>query len=145
MTFILKWKRGTEPLVVDDDDLQVQYREVRRAIRDLGIGTLVEHAGWDKSHLRLGARRATEAGGRKISSGHGVIVASTAAGVKTALRRLRPEDQAELDGIDAEIVRLRGLIADCRRQREAAVARAWTKAHVVRLADTISRINTAGQ
>lgn len=69
-------------------------------------------------------------------------LARTAAAVKSVVRRLRPEEAAVLDEIDTEIAAVTARLKELRSQRAAAVQAAWTKAHVVRLAEVEALIPT---
>jgi len=59
----------------------------------------------------------------------------TAAGIKDVIRRVRPEEEAVINDIDEKIERLEAEIINLKVDRRAAVAEAWSKAHVVRLAE----------
>ncbi len=73
--------------------------------------------------------------GKRKSNEGSQEVPRTAAGVKAVLRRLRPEEAAQLDEIDAQITEAQERLAALRKEREAKVKEAWTRAHVVRLAE----------
>lgn len=60
-------------------------------------------------------------------------VATTADGVKTAIRRLREPEANILADIDLEIAELTERLRHARERRGAALLAAWQKAHVVRL------------
>ena len=60
-------------------------------------------------------------------------VAATAGGVKSVLRRLRPQEAEQLDAIDADIARLQAQLDALKEQRKQALHTAWQRGNVVRL------------
>jgi hypothetical protein len=60
-------------------------------------------------------------------------VAATAEGVKSVLRRIRPQEAEQLDAIDADIGRLQAQLDALRDQRKQALHAAWQRGNVVRL------------
>lgn len=121
-----------------------QYKTEK--VRDLGWATEVrETEKVDKRWLRLhfgGKRRGNETwpdtGPAYYATGqeHGaesVYVETTAAGVKQRIRKVRPEEQAEIDGAMANLRRAEEQVAAARAHLEETVKNAWGKAHVVRL------------
>lgn len=67
-------------------------------------------------------------------------VGRNAADIKKHIRRLRPEEQALLDAHDAHIAVIQEQLKQERAARRETLAAAWTKAHVVRLAELDERI-----
>ena len=66
-------------------------------------------------------------------------VPATAEGVKSACRRIREQEAAELDAIDAEIDALNEKAIELRRRRRDAVRKAFNNGNVVRLTEIIAR------
>lgn len=60
---------------------------------------------------------------------------ATAEGVKSSIRKIRDQEQAQIDAIDARIADLQSQIAKLRKDRRAALATAWQKGNVVTLAE----------
>lgn len=73
--------------------------------------------------------------GRRAYDGLREHVGRSAAGVKAVVRRIRPQEAAELARIDEDIAEVQERLETLRRQRREALASAWQRAHVVRLAD----------
>jgi hypothetical protein len=67
------------------------------------------------------------------SSGGVAYVDRTAAGVRSRLRRLRPEQAKALEKIDAMIGTLEAQIAELQKQRGQLLHQAWPKAESVKL------------
>src|SRR5690348_1720215 len=60
-------------------------------------------------------------------------VPATAEGVKSVLRRIRPQEAEQLDAVDADITRLQLQIDALKEQRKQALHTAWQRGNVVRL------------
>jgi hypothetical protein len=60
-------------------------------------------------------------------------VPATAEGVKSVLRRIRPQEAAALDAIDQDIADLQARLDALRERRKDALHAAWQRANVVRL------------
>ncbi len=124
---------GTD--VVQAAGVRVTHAERRRVKGTIGgIFTEVETCGFDHSKLNIRTQDTIGSYGRKDSMRQ-AVVPKTAAGVKTRLRRLRPQEAEVIAAIDAKIERLQAELAESRTARRVAVREAWTKAHVVRLSD----------
>jgi hypothetical protein len=120
--------------VVQRDKLHVTYVEHQRTKADLGFATLVEGTGrFDRSRLRVYAVT------------HGLTVPATAAGLKTAVRRLREQEAARLEQIDAQLAALSQQANDLRRERKAVLHDAFQKGHVVRLQEATERADASAR
>lgn len=137
MTYLVKVKRGMAP--VQATEVRVRWKENRRQISTTvarGMGFVhTEHAGWDRTRVMIRPWG-------EVTSGKGLSakdrwlagpVEWTAAGIKTVLRRMRPEEAATLAEIDGRIEHYQERIWQLRAEREQVVTEAWGKAHVVRL------------
>jgi hypothetical protein len=71
-------------------------------------------------------------------------VTATAEGVKSVLRRIRPQEAEQLDDIDAQIVSLEAQLAGLRDRRKATLHVAWQRGNVVRLKDIKELLPKAG-
>jgi hypothetical protein len=138
-------ERGRD--VVTAESLRVRLAEKRRQ-RDTGMKidgmrvTIGEHAGWDHKRLNIMPIDARNGIGRKQTS-HMAIVERSAAGVKAALRRMRPDHANKLAAFDAGIEALEQQLVELRcKRREFLQQEAWPKAHVVRLADVEAQLVT---
>lgn len=100
-----------------------------------GVFVHIEQVGVDRSRVEVRARDGVNAFGRGDGRNIGRTVAKTAAGIKSVVRRIRPQEAEQLAVIDAEIAQWQNVIATLRTTRKALVAEAWTKAHVVRLSE----------
>jgi hypothetical protein len=67
------------------------------------------------------------------SSGGVAFVARTAAGVRSRLRRLGPEQAKALEKIDAKVASLEARIAQLQKERGQLLHQAWGKAEPVKL------------
>jgi hypothetical protein len=139
--FIVRFKQGH---FYQAPALRVTYKEKTRSTRrSLGGFNVIEHSGWDKTKLSIHARQGDHAqpvksgNGTKTGSSFGVTVPATAAGVKTGVRRLRPEEAERIEEIDMNIQRLQDEIKACRGARDHWVATAWTRGHAVRLNEIV--------
>lgn len=96
-----------------------------------------------RDELRLAAPRedVTDAYGRRAAETLAERLRRSASGVKDVVRRLRPEEAAELDRIDSDIDAAKARLDALRTARKDAVARAWQRAHAVRLADVEALID----
>lgn len=137
--FILKYKNGKyyQTAVV-----QVTFKETTRVRRSNALFNVTEHSGWDKSQLSVfifgtDDLRPKAANGVTIGTHYGRVVPKTAAGLKSVVRRLRTQEAREIGLIDSEIETLQGAILAARERRQAAVAKAWTQGHTVRLVEAL--------
>jgi len=71
-------------------------------------------------------------------------VAATAEGVKSVLRRIRPQEAQLLDAIDADIAQLQAQLEGLKQRRAEALQRAWQQGNVVRLKDVEALLPSAG-
>ena len=60
-------------------------------------------------------------------------VPATAEGVKSVLRRIRPQEAEQLDAIDADIAQLQAELDALKERRKQALHTAWQRGNVVRL------------
>lgn len=133
----MRTKRGAYLVTVPD--LRLRWRERRRVKRVLAHGMReVEGTGnADKSRLSFGrygsdAVRSTGLNGRDPQY-H--AIPANAAGVKSTIRQMRPQELERVAAVDEKIDALKKQIADLREERDAIVREAWSKGHAVRLAD----------
>lgn len=112
--------------------LAPKYRPKRTHQSPIGPITEIEEAGSNSRRLQVTILDALETTGRSAHPGS-VVVDRTAAGVKAAVRRMRPEEAALVQKVDDEIESTKQRLADLRRERAELVRTAWSKAHVVRL------------
>lgn len=136
--------RGKDVFTVEEPRVNyVETHKVKRTGHIPGLGSYneVEHKGWDKTRLSIRIPRYTDSNtktglsgdGRHTGSGWGAVVPNTAAGLKSALRRLRPQEEERIAAVDAEIAEHEQVIKALRVQRRDLVQEAWTKGNVVRL------------
>jgi hypothetical protein len=131
--YLVRGRSLSQTRIVQSTTPFVQHKAVHRPTgKSIGGFTEVAVAGVDRKNVVVASRDTVYADGR---GGQGVRahVAKTAAGLKTAVRRLRPQEAERLDEIDAEIRALREAITALQAARKNVVAEAWAKAHVVRL------------
>lgn len=128
------YRGGPMGQVVTTEDLRVTPKERHRTKKIIGgMFREIEHAGWDRSGLTIRAVQMQRANGTEASGMEQRTVDNTAAGVKTVLRRLRPQEAELLAEADAEIAVAVEQLRAARCRRMELVSLAWTKAHVVRL------------
>ncbi len=70
-------------------------------------------------------------------------IAATAEGVKSVLRRIRPQEAGLLDAIDADLARLQTQLDALKQRRADILHRAWQHGNVVRLKDVEALLPTA--
>lgn len=88
-----------------------------------------------KMDLWAGHKNLHNAYGSKVDQCHIGEIDRTAASLKSAVRRLRPQEAELLKEIDAKIKEAVAVVTTLRGERKALMSEAWTKAHVVRLAE----------
>lgn len=100
-----------------------------------GLGRLrrTESAGPDKRRLRLALDR------------NAIVVPATAEGVKTAVRRLRPEDQAELTRRNEEIDQVSTALRNLKTARLDFLHESFQRGHVVPLKEVTEMAETKTQ
>ncbi len=132
--------RTYDQKVTQAQTLRVFHAEKRKVVGQIGgVFNEVKTYGYDHSRINIRGLDCINAFGRKESA-RTEQVPKTAAGIKTALRRLRPQEaeriaavDAEIERLTAEIERLTAELEAKRRERKALVGEAWTKANVVPL------------
>lgn len=130
------------------DGFRATYPEITRAAKRQpfpGLARVIEGTGrHDKSRVTIrpldvkdrADDRAFFADGTSTTGRHfGTTVATSAAGVKGALRRIRDLERAEIEALDVEIASKVAALNALRARRAEAVDNAWKRAHVVTLAD----------
>jgi len=126
--FLLRFRWKKPPLTFQAAELKVEHPEVMRTTyTNLGgfrFGHSTGIGKFDRTKLDIRSPQ--------ISS-YVFRVAATADGVKAVLRRLRSDEAADLDLIDAEIEDLQAQLAALKERRKQVIELAWHKAHVVRL------------
>lgn len=151
LPFVVKIGRGE---YVQAPKVRVTWREKRRVKATHTFGDVsfneVDHAGWDRGGLMfqpcgLGTddTRPIRASGVGLGGGLRRYVESTAAGVKQAVRRIRPQEAERLAAIDAEIEAHEQAIGALRQERREVVTVAWTNGHVVRVAEVAPQGDSA--
>jgi hypothetical protein len=140
-TYILKPRRGQSP--VTGQEVDVTYNERRRPVGKPTMGfQVVEHASWDHNNVRvtvhngkteLGTRRPARRAEGGRSPDRYAFVPWTATGIKTVLRKMRPEEAERIAAVDEEIAVLEEQIRERRPARAEIVEEAFRRGHVVRL------------
>lgn len=113
--------------------LSTRWRERDRRIPGWDHAAVTIHgvsSGSDEAGDRIPV---LEASGISVFAARGRVAPATAEGIKSVVRRLRPQEAAEIDALDERIAELKRQVGELRRERRELVARAWTKANVVRL------------
>lgn len=135
-------QRGQGHMVLAADELVVRHVDRTKPVRTRVIGGVpfseVRVVGTDTSRLRLFARAGAVFGnGTTTASGSRTeqTVPNTAAGVRSILRRLQPDDQAAINAADAELQQALRAVSDARYRRAQAVARAYQRGLAVQLAE----------
>ncbi len=148
MTYLMKAshpKRGRGS-VISTEDLQVSFARRYRPKRDLGFATEVEPAGIDRKRLDLHAREALRGDGSKAyDSWARNCCEASAAALKRLLRRLRPQDTEEIRELDERLAAKWGELEELQSCRDEAVRRAFSKGHVVTLAEVLGKANAFGE
>lgn len=133
-------REGNRGQVAQAARIHVQEPErtkVARSTRIPGLGSIDTHVGtgqYERTTLRLSAGDAEFRPGHRTSNFYRLIP-RTAAGVKEVLRRLRDQEAAELDAIDADIAAALERVRVLAEQRREVLARAWQRGNVVRLSE----------
>jgi len=139
--------------VVQVGQIGARHPEINRVKRDYGVFREVEGTGRrDRRFVRIFATRGDEDRGPQVSYAHGgrssagavAYTSSNAAGVKSVLRRLRPQEAEELDALDREIAELQQQLGQVRNRRMEVIQRAWASGHVVRLQEVQALITEDG-
>jgi hypothetical protein len=111
----------------------------KQNMRDLGFVTVENTGRVLKTRIRVepkGERDEIRTGyGTFNSNGWPITINRTAAGVKEYVRKVRPEEELIIAEYDRKIERLEAELKEERAARNAWVAEAWSKAHVVRLSE----------
>lgn len=133
--------------LIQTGDVRVTRVEKRRVTHRTvsGLGTIGHSEGtgqYETNLLRvaLAGDDVRLADGRAASKNRQERIDRTAAGVKKAVRRIRPEEAAVIDEFDAQIAALEEQILALREMRKVAVSEAWSRAHVVRLKEIEDKI-----
>ncbi len=119
--------------IVQAFGVTVAHAERLKSDGTIGGFTVVKAVSFDHSKITLRPHDPINGLGRKTSSMR-FTVPKTAAGIKTVMRRLRPQEAARIAAVDVEIARLVEELASKRAERRTIVQEAWVKAHVVPLA-----------
>lgn len=118
------------------EDVRATWPAIRKEVGRNGVFVTTEATGrYDRSKLRLmvlDEERCRNKYGNKTSVTRRVV-ANTAAGVKSVLRRIRPEELERIEAKDTEIAEAKETLKRLQYERADIVQEAWTKAHVVRL------------
>lgn len=117
------------PLILQTDRLMPRYRALESETGRTNVGGLVfrnvERTGkYDKNTFDI-----------FNVHNYGFRFAATAAGVKAVLRRLRPQEAARLQEIDAEVEQLKARIKELGQQRQTTLREAFERGHVVTVAE----------
>lgn len=132
--FLVRGRRRID--LVQSDTPWIRHAAKYRTKRLIGgMFREIEVSGVDRKHLDVTARNPRRSDGRKGGSNVSTQVEKSAAGLKTAVRRLRPEEAARLDEKDAEIAAALERVVALRAERSEIVREAWRRAHVVRLSE----------
>lgn len=137
MTYLIKTRNAIGNYATTDQIKVTPFEthKVKRTGHIPGLGSYneIEHKGWDRKRLTIIALKPTWAAGYARDTAERAVCDNTAAGLKSVLRKLRPQEAERLTTIDAEIEALKQAIGAKRRERKLVVREAWSKAHVVRL------------
>tara|TARA_R110000824_G_scaffold111216_1_gene259564 strand:- start:50 stop:544 length:495 start_codon:yes stop_codon:yes gene_type:complete len=116
-------KRGAPNLI------GVKFAERTRIVNTIktGLGDMntIEQTGWNRGEIIISA------------ASRGARVKATAVGVKTALRRIRPQEGELLDILDSDIAELEDRLKAAKAERRATLRDAFNAGHVVRLAEVV--------
>lgn len=123
---------GKKQIVCQTDKPAIVWKEITRTKNTRSVAGMswreVEGTG-KYNHNEFLIRMPYEGGTSRAAK----TVPATAEGVKDALRRIREQEAAILDAIDAEIAELMERLKVKRVERQQALSVAWSKANVVRL------------
>jgi hypothetical protein len=128
--FKISW---AHPPLAQGDTLPIIYARKQQSKGRKTIGGIsfneIENVGIDKSQIQWTPPKMSAV----------TKTAATAEGVKSVCRRLRQQEAAELDAIDAEIADLHEKLKDAKARRMAAMRKAFNNGNVVRLAEAVAR------
>lgn len=140
MTYLLRngeRHRDGNDLIYPAETFRARFEEIRRQVgRIEGLGRVVEGTGqFDRTHVRLVVDHEGAYGERAAR------VSMTSDGVRSALRRMRPDDERALTSVDARIADLREQLAAAGAERRALLHAAFKRGdrvlapEVIRVAD----------
>lgn len=147
--FIVKQKRG---YYFQAERVRSSFEDVNRTKRVIGnLFREVEHDHWNKNRLSirtayqngmLEGHSVLGRGGFARANAYGNTVPATAAGVKSVVRRLRPQEAELIAEVDDDIKDLQQQIGVLRKKRDALVAVAWTRGHTVHLKEVVPEVES---
>jgi hypothetical protein len=134
-TFLFRTKR-TGPVFQshDADDREKgdpSWRRLHISFKPIHVrlhGFLEDSGRRDRSTLYIWRQGAVQ---------HSVYVRASAAGLKTAMRRLRAQEAEKLDDLDRSIQHHQQAIKALREERDRVLRDAWQVANVVRLSEVL--------
>lgn len=131
-------RRGRDVRVADELRVRWGRKTKEVSVRDSPIGRIrqVTDAGVDhRTLVVLGRTRDGREGTRAWGP-------ATAAGLKRIVRHLRPAEAARLADLDAGIAAMEAQLREARETRQALLQEAFTKGHVVTLAEAKALVDT---
>lgn len=130
MTYLLRAQHDRK-LVVLADTLIVRFHEITKRT-PLAGGSFREGTGkFDKNQLELHTRFG--GGGRNFIN----LIQATPDAVKRVLRRLRPQEAAVIQAIDADIEAAKQRVRDLEERRKQLIREAFTRGNVVPLKEVV--------
>lgn len=111
-----------------DGNLKVQFQRKYRTKRVVAGIREMEVAAVKRSKIEIFDSEARDERGRKAYEPRAGFELSES---KRNIRRVRPQEQEQIDVIDEEIEEIRDLLFDAQTRRKEAVKVAWAKAHAV--------------
>lgn len=141
MTYLIRSaeRRRGRGSVLSAEEVEVRFARHHRPRRDLGFAVEIEEAGIDRSRLELSAPKALAGDGGPPLRAPRSEVGASAAALKGELRRLRPQEAEGIEALDGEIAELVAELAALRASRDEALRRAFSKGHVVTLAEVLAQ------
>jgi hypothetical protein len=130
MTYLFKNDQEEKTNLYTTEEVRVSISAVQTRLRNGSVAVSARER--DESSLTIMPVEPRSVTGLRSSVGV-AFVARSAAGVRTRLRRLRPEQAKALEKIDAKIKNLEAQIAGLQKQRGQLLHQAWQKAESVNL------------